>query len=318
MKDYTEKNPVFSDTISITDTTDPGNANLLNEPIKQLLQNELVLNSRMNQYLGSDSKQGDSQNLTVTFDSDDAASADGWTDVAPMKSGEKHKSLFGKVSTMFKNVRYLYRLLGTTDISKIGSGTVTDIVKSLDEQKIGSIKTGTVETSAAGTSASVSVVKSGAEATINFKIPKGDTGAPGATGPVGPTGPAGPNKISNSAAITVIGEYALDASEKNAALPGTMAYELAQVNSKLDKQKIIKQISVSLEFTRNIYGAVSYCDYNFGRRVTVIGVNGVTGSSIWLPIGATDIDGEVVWRFTSTLITSEPYQHDFEILYVEL
>ena len=100
---------------------------------------------------------------------------------------------------------------------------------------------------------------------------------------------------------------------------GTVTGALSQINSNmLGKQKIIKQISVSLEFTHSIYGAVSYCDYNFGRRVTVIGVNGVTGSSIWLPIGATDIDGQVIWRFTSKLITSEPYQHDFEILYVEL
>lgn len=200
---------------------------------------------------------GDSQNLIVTFDSQDDEDASGWTEVSVMKSGEKHRSFWNKISTMFKNVRFLYKLLGITDISDIGDGTVTDILKKLEEQKIGSLKAGTVETCAAGTSASVSVDKSGTEAVINFKIPKGDTGArgetgaqgatgaqgpkgdtgaQGATGPVGPAGPAGPSKISDSTAITVPGEYALDAREKNAALPGTLANELSQINSNIQQQ----------------------------------------------------------------------------------
>lgn len=95
--------------------------------------------------------------------------------------------------------------------------------------------------------------------------------------------------------------------------------KITQTNSKLeDRQKIIKQIGVSLKFTNNIYNTVSYCDYNFGKKVIVIGINGVTGSWIWLPLGATDIDGGYTWRFTTKLITSEPYEHNFEILYVEL
>lgn len=33
---------------------------------------------------------------------------------------------------MFKNVRYLYKMLGTTDISKIGNGTCTGAISSLN------------------------------------------------------------------------------------------------------------------------------------------------------------------------------------------
>lgn len=39
---------------------------------------------------------------------------------------------FAKVSQMFKNVRYLYKMLGTTDISKIGNGTCTGAISSLN------------------------------------------------------------------------------------------------------------------------------------------------------------------------------------------
>ena len=39
--------------------------------------------------------------------------------------------------------------------------------------------------------------------------------------------------VSQSTAVTVTGQKALDAVEKNAAVPGTMAYDLAQINSNL-------------------------------------------------------------------------------------
>ena len=43
MKDYTNKSPKFSATIRITETTDPGHADNINEAPEQLLQNDLVL-----------------------------------------------------------------------------------------------------------------------------------------------------------------------------------------------------------------------------------------------------------------------------------
>ena len=76
--------------------------------------------------------QKDSAENTVTFTSGDAESPAGWENVSLMKSGEKHSGLFGKISTMFKNIRWLYKMLGTTDISSIGNGTVTGAVSELN------------------------------------------------------------------------------------------------------------------------------------------------------------------------------------------
>ena len=67
----------------------------------------------------------DTANSIVTYESMDNTDVTSWTDVDVIESGEKHHSLFKKISTMFKNIRYLFKTLGTTDISAIGDGTVT-------------------------------------------------------------------------------------------------------------------------------------------------------------------------------------------------
>ena len=76
----------------------------------------------------------DTQNSVATFTSSDVAdgSATSWTAVTKVDSGETHKSIFAKMSQMFKNIRYLYKMLGTTDISAIGNGTVTGGLSSLN------------------------------------------------------------------------------------------------------------------------------------------------------------------------------------------
>ncbi|MCM1326971.1 MAG: hypothetical protein NC249_10150, partial [Lachnoclostridium sp.] len=70
----------------------------------------------------------------AAFTSADVAdgSATAWTTVTKLTSGEPHKTIFNKISTMFKNIRYLYKMLGTTDISAIGNGTVTGALRSLN------------------------------------------------------------------------------------------------------------------------------------------------------------------------------------------
>ena len=82
---------------------------------------------------------GDSKDLTTTFTSGDSANATAWTDVGLLTSGEKHSSLFQKVATMFKNIRYLYHMLGTADISTLGEGadigTVTGALSKLNSDK---------------------------------------------------------------------------------------------------------------------------------------------------------------------------------------
>ena len=76
----------------------------------------------------------DISNTTASFTSIDTEDKDAsaWTNVAVLTSGEKHASLFAKVSQMFKNVRYLYKMLGTTDISSIGCGTVTGAIVNIN------------------------------------------------------------------------------------------------------------------------------------------------------------------------------------------
>lgn len=83
--------------------------------------------------IGALAVDGDSADNTVTFTSYDTEESNAWVDVDKMQSGEKHISLFGKISAMFKNIRWLYKMLGTTDISTIGGGTVTGAISSQNE-----------------------------------------------------------------------------------------------------------------------------------------------------------------------------------------
>lgn len=84
--------------------------------------------------IGAVPSGGNTAENTAAFTSSDSAdgSASAWTNVSKLSSGEKHSSIFAKVSQMFKNVRHLYKMLGTTDISKIGNGTCTGAISSLN------------------------------------------------------------------------------------------------------------------------------------------------------------------------------------------
>lgn len=85
--------------------------------------------------IGAVATGGDTASNVASFTSSDVAdgSVSAWTNVSKLSSGEKHSSIFAKVSQMFKNVRYLYKMLGTTDISKIGNGTCTGAISSLND-----------------------------------------------------------------------------------------------------------------------------------------------------------------------------------------
>lgn len=84
--------------------------------------------------IGALATDGDSKSNTVTFTSYDASdeSATSWTNVNTLESGITHATFFQRVSQMFKNVRYLYKMLGSTDISGIGDGTVTGGLNTLN------------------------------------------------------------------------------------------------------------------------------------------------------------------------------------------
>lgn len=70
---------------------------------------------------------------TVSFISNDTtdSNAASWTSVTTLTSGLKIKTALERISTMFKNVRYLYRLLGKTNISAIGDGSVTGAINKI-------------------------------------------------------------------------------------------------------------------------------------------------------------------------------------------
>lgn len=80
--------------------------------------------------IGALSTDGDSQDNTVTFTSNDSLTGDS-TPPALLTSGETHASILSKVSTVFKNVRWLLSKMGTTDISTLGDGTVTGALSTL-------------------------------------------------------------------------------------------------------------------------------------------------------------------------------------------
>jgi len=82
-----------------------------------------------------DEKLFNTKDSTTQFTSGDVAdgSANSWTVVAPLVSDETHASIFNKVSNMFKNIRYLYKFIGTTSIANIGNGTITGGLSFVDE-----------------------------------------------------------------------------------------------------------------------------------------------------------------------------------------
>ena len=84
--------------------------------------------------LGALATNGDSKANKVTFTSNDVADgeATSWTIVSKLTSGITHAAFFQRVSQMFKNVRYLYKMLGTTDISGIGDGTCSGAISTLN------------------------------------------------------------------------------------------------------------------------------------------------------------------------------------------
>lgn len=75
----------------------------------------------------------DTKENTVTFESSDEETPDSWTDVEVLKTGEKHSSLFAKISTMFKNIRYIYtHFIKSEDILD----TLEEIIANTEKGKV--------------------------------------------------------------------------------------------------------------------------------------------------------------------------------------
>ncbi len=86
-------------------------------------------NNIVNTYL---TKTGDTKDNAVTFTSGDSDTPTGWAEIGVIGSGEKHSSLWRKMSLAVKNLRYLWKLLGTTSLAGIGDGTVTGAISQLN------------------------------------------------------------------------------------------------------------------------------------------------------------------------------------------
>lgn len=89
--------------------------------------------------IGAVPSNGDISDNIATFTSNDVG-PDGdaaiYT-VEKLKTGESISSIFQKISRMFTNIRYILNLLGNTDISDYGDGTVTGNIGSLNTSMTG-------------------------------------------------------------------------------------------------------------------------------------------------------------------------------------
>ena len=95
---------------------------------------------------------GDLKDTTVSFTSGDDLNPTGWTAIGKIFSGVRLKDILNGFSTGIKNLRFLYKLIGTTDISKIGDGTLTGLVSALNTDI--QVVNGYITTARGGVSAS--------------------------------------------------------------------------------------------------------------------------------------------------------------------
>lgn len=230
-------------------------------------------------------KTGDSADNTVDFESGDNADARSWTDVEVMDKKEKHKSLFSKISTMFKNVRYLYRLLGTTDISVIKNGTVTGILNELKQVAFTGIYS---DLNNKPLALPASDVYTWAKQATKPAYSKSEVGLGNVNNTSDKDKPVSTEQqtaldkkvnfadISRSAAVNVAGKKALDAMEKNALIEGTLAHDISQIYSNLPAASW-GNVTVNTNVVSN--GAIQYQKY--GNICIVYFAGNVSTTNVW-------------------------------------
>lgn len=82
---------------------------------------------------GNGGEAGDTIATFTTSDTTTASEIIEYTDMDKLTSGSPLKTLMSIMSKAVKNVRWFQKLLGTTDISGIGNGTVTNAVSTLND-----------------------------------------------------------------------------------------------------------------------------------------------------------------------------------------
>lgn len=94
--------------------------------------------------VGAVPEYGDTADNVVKFTSSDDKNPTEYEDVDLLSTGEQHKSLLTKISSMFKNIRFFQKRIGTTDISGI-SDTITGAINTMN-QNLTELITGTIAT----------------------------------------------------------------------------------------------------------------------------------------------------------------------------
>ena len=79
---------------------------------------------------------GNTKDNTVSFINGDNTSPTAWTDIPFTGTGEKHSVLWNRATTFFKNVRYIWKLIGNTPISEIADSTITGAIKNFDKKNV--------------------------------------------------------------------------------------------------------------------------------------------------------------------------------------
>lgn len=119
-------------------------ASLFNK-VASMFKNTRILKAKVdaieeNMPSGGGSSGGEDADEVVFSSADvgdsNVTTATGWTSVDAITSGSTHATLFNRISTMFKNIRWLYKMLGTTDISSLSTaGTVTGALAKLNTER---------------------------------------------------------------------------------------------------------------------------------------------------------------------------------------
>ena len=109
----------------------PETLDTIKEVADAILENKNVPEA-LNEAVGKKlNKEGDASDTTVAFTSEDDENPAAWATMRKIVSG-KLKDVLGSVSLMAKNLRYLRKLLGASDISKLADGTVTGALSKLN------------------------------------------------------------------------------------------------------------------------------------------------------------------------------------------
>lgn len=76
---------------------------------------------------GSDTYKTTPGNVVPSYTSGDSSTATSWTSVTAVSTGLSFSTLINRITTMMKNVRYLYNILGSSTFSTVAS-TVTGAI----------------------------------------------------------------------------------------------------------------------------------------------------------------------------------------------